>query len=162
LLASDSSHCIIKPHDSRFNFYCIRYTVSLLNGFAIDAHFGVLAARAILTPINTRLTKPEVSYIIDHSDVKLLLVDHEFMHLVKDSRIRIVVTNDSGRPGDPYEEFLSSGRRFSKERGWFLTTRKGSPYRCGSGYYILGWPGLEAETDENAAAVLCYTSVYYR
>jgi AMP-binding enzyme len=113
--------------------------VLLLTEATTDAHFGVLAARAIIAPINTRLTKPEVSYILEHSGAKLILVDDECIHLVKDTKIPVVVTNDSGQPGDPYEELLSAGRRFSKERGW---------------------PGLEAEIDENAPAVLCYTLVY--
>lgn len=104
-----------------------------------DAHNGILAARAIITPINTRLTKAEVAYILDHSGASLILVDYEFVHLVKDTKIPVIVTHDSGRVGDPYEDILSSGRRFSRERGW---------------------PGLEAEIDENAPAVLCYTSVY--
>lgn len=47
------------------------------------------------------------------------------------------MSNDTGRDGDPYENFLTEGRRFSKEKGW---------------------PGLETEPDENAAAMLCYTS----
>jgi acyl-CoA synthetase (AMP-forming)/AMP-acid ligase II len=111
----------------------------LLTEAAIEAHFGVLAARAIITPINIRLTKPEVSYILEHCGTKLILVDDECIHLVKDTKIPVIVTNDSGRSGDPYEEFLFAGRRFSKERGW---------------------PGLEAEIDENAPAVLCYTLVY--
>ena len=104
-----------------------------------DALIGVLAARAIITPINTRLTKSEVSYILDHSGAKLILVDHECTYLVSGTKIPVIVSNDSGRCGDLYEEFLSAGRRFSQERGW---------------------PGLEAEIDENAAAVLCYTLAY--
>ncbi|KAF7969227.1 hypothetical protein HWV62_27941 [Athelia sp. TMB] len=102
----------------------------------IDALQAILAARAIVTPINTRLTKPEVDYILEHSGSSLILVDHECMHLVKDSKIPVVVTHDTGREGDPYEAFLASGRRFSRERGWL---------------------GLEAEINENAPAVLCYT-----
>ena len=46
------------------------------------------------------------------------------------------MSNDTGRDGDPYEEFLTKGRQFSQERGW---------------------PGLEWEADENAGAALCYT-----
>lgn len=96
----------------------------------------MLAARGIVTPINTRLTKHEVAYILNHSGSKLILVDHEYTHLVEGTEIPTIVSNDTGRVGDPYEEFLSGGRRFSRGRGW---------------------PGLEAEIDENAAAVLCYT-----
>ncbi|CAA7266586.1 unnamed protein product [Cyclocybe aegerita] len=102
-----------------------------------DAHHGVLAARAVITPINTRLKHSEVEYILGHSQCRLLLVDYEYLHLVAGTKIPVIVTNDTGRAGDPYEDFLADGRRFSKEKGW---------------------PGLEAEPDENAAAVLCYTS----
>ncbi|KAF8489608.1 acetyl-CoA synthetase-like protein [Gautieria morchelliformis] len=102
-----------------------------------DAHFGVLAARAVITPINIRLTKPEVDYILDHSGARLVLVDHAFSHLVHESQLRVIICNDTGLAEDPYEQFLSSGRRFSTERGW---------------------GGLDMELDENANASLCYTS----
>ncbi|KAF7784444.1 hypothetical protein Agabi119p4_609 [Agaricus bisporus var. burnettii] len=103
-----------------------------------DAHHGVIAARAILTPINTRLKPSEVAYILDHSGASLILVDFEFVHLLpKDINIPVVISKDTGRHDDPYEEFLSKGRQFSQERSW---------------------GGLDAEPDENAAAVLCYTS----
>ncbi|KAI0689436.1 acetyl-CoA synthetase-like protein [Cytidiella melzeri] len=102
-----------------------------------EAHHGVMAARAVLCPINTRLTVPEVSYILEHSGSKLIIVDHEYKNLTEKSNLPIVVSNDTGRQGDPYEEFLNQGRRFSQERGW---------------------PGLEWEADENAGAALCYTS----
>ncbi|KAF8649818.1 hypothetical protein AX16_005583 [Volvariella volvacea WC 439] len=102
-----------------------------------DAHHGVLAARAIICPINTRLKPQEVEYILEHSGSKLILVDHEYTHLIKGTKIPVIVSNDTGRAGDPYEEFLTSGRKFSKEQGW---------------------SGLDAEQDENAPATLCYTS----
>lgn len=96
-----------------------------------------MAARAIITLINVRLTPKEVAYILEHSGAKLILVDHEFTHLVQGARARVVVSNDTGRAGDPYESFLASGRAFSRERGW---------------------SGLEENRDETAGAVLCYTS----
>ncbi|TFK41006.1 hypothetical protein BDQ12DRAFT_678730 [Crucibulum laeve] len=102
-----------------------------------DAHHGVIAARAVLTPINTRLKPQEVAYILDHSGCKLILVDYEYKHLVKDTKTPFIVSNDTGRAGDPYESFLTEGRKFSQEKGW---------------------SGLEVEADENASAVLCYTS----
>ncbi|KAH7915387.1 hypothetical protein BJ138DRAFT_1141987 [Hygrophoropsis aurantiaca] len=102
-----------------------------------DAHFGVLAARAILTAINTRLTPSEVAYILQHSGSKIILVDREYAHLVQGSQIPVIISHDSGRPEDPYELFLSNGRKFSAEKGW---------------------AGLEVEPDENAGAILCYTS----
>lgn len=97
-----------------------------------------MAARAVVNPINTRLTPHEIAYILDHSGAKLILVDHECLHLLPLARVTTIVSHDTGRAGDPYEEFLSSGRRFSNERGW---------------------AGLDVEADENAGAVLCYTYV---
>ncbi|KAJ3822988.1 hypothetical protein F5880DRAFT_1570177 [Lentinula raphanica] len=102
-----------------------------------DALQGALAARVILTAINTRLTPQEVTYILEHSGSKLILIDSEYLHLVKGTRIPIIVSNDTGRSGDPYEDFLSEGRRFSNEKGW---------------------SGLDMEADENTPAMLCYTS----
>ncbi|PFH54617.1 hypothetical protein AMATHDRAFT_134062 [Amanita thiersii Skay4041] len=102
-----------------------------------DAHFGVLAARAVLCPINTRLKPHEVTYILEHSGSKLILVDHEYIHLVKGTNIPCIISQDTGRVGDPYETFLSDGRYFGQEKGW---------------------QGFPAEADENAPAVLCYTS----
>ncbi|KAF8203111.1 AMP-dependent synthetase and ligase [Pholiota molesta] len=89
-----------------------------------DAHHGVMAARAIMTPINTRLKPSEVAYIVEHSQCKLLLVDYEYTNLVAGLKVPYIISKDT-------EGRFSNGR---------------------------GWPGLEPESDENAAAVLCYTS----
>ncbi|KAJ7071215.1 hypothetical protein C8F01DRAFT_1109561 [Mycena amicta] len=103
-----------------------------------DAHHGVLAAQAVLCLINTRLKPSDVAYILDHSGSSIILVDHEFLHLIPAGiKVPVIVCKDSGRQGDPYEDFLSSGRRFSQEKGWY---------------------GLEYSADETAPAVLCYTS----
>ncbi|KAH9950242.1 acetyl-CoA synthetase-like protein [Amylocystis lapponica] len=106
-------------------------------GDRVAAYHGVLAARAVICPINTRLTRGEVEYILDHSGARLILLDHEYMVLVQNARVPVIVTRDTGRQGDPYEEFLSAGRAYSEERGW---------------------GGLEWEADENAPLALCYTS----
>ena len=48
----------------------------------LEAHFAVPMIGASLVPINTRLASPEISYILQHSGARLLLVDNEFAHLV--------------------------------------------------------------------------------
>jgi hypothetical protein len=75
---------------------------------------------------------------LDHSQSRLILIDHEYTHLAKDAKVPVIISQDTGRVGDPYEEFLSSGRKFSAERGWL---------------------GLDLELDEDAGAALCYTCV---
>ncbi|KAF5390336.1 hypothetical protein D9757_002787 [Collybiopsis confluens] len=104
-----------------------------------DAFQGAIAARVVLTPINIRLTRQEVTYILEHSGAKLILVDSEYLHIIEGTPIKIpvVICNDTGRIGDPYEQFLSDGRRFSAGKGW---------------------SGLEMDADENFPSTLCYTS----
>ncbi|KAI0274811.1 acetyl-CoA synthetase-like protein [Gloeopeniophorella convolvens] len=102
-----------------------------------DALQGVIGARAIVTTINTRLTKQEIDYILAHSGAKLIFADHEYKDLVKDAKARVIMCQDTGRPGDPYEEFLTAGRAYSQERGW---------------------AGLEMDSDENKPLSLNYTS----
>ena len=97
-----------------------------------------MGARAVVCPINTRLKPAEVAYILEHSQSKLILVDHEYMHLVQGARAPIIVNNDNGKAGDTYEEFLSGGRVYSAERGW---------------------QGLEWNMDEDSPIELCYTWV---
>ena len=78
----------------------------------LEAHYGVPAAGLVLVPINIRLSADEVAYILGHSGAKVLFVDHEFAGLVKDAdatKLRIIRIDDTGSPGDPYEDFLASG-----------------------------------------------------
>src|SRR5262245_39986465 len=78
----------------------------------LEAHFGVPAAGGILVSINTRLSSDEIAYILQHSGSRFLFVDAELEPLVKPldlSRLRVVRVDDTGAPGDPYEEFLKSG-----------------------------------------------------
>lgn len=92
----------------------------------------------MICPINTRLTHGEVAYILEHSGARLIFVDHESVHLVKDTKHPVIVIHDTGRQDDPYEQFLAAGRKFSNERGW---------------------PGLEWERNEDAVCALNYTYV---
>lgn len=77
-----------------------------------------------------------MSYILEHSGAKLIIVDYEYARLVQGAKVPVIISNDTGRAGDPYETFLSNGRIFSQERGW---------------------AGLSWESDEDAASSLCYT-----
>ncbi|TFY52356.1 hypothetical protein EVG20_g10585 [Dentipellis fragilis] len=95
------------------------------------------AARCIVTTINIRLTKPEVDYIRDHSGARIIFADYEYAHLVRGASVPVVLCQDTGLPSDPYEQFLSSGRRFSCEKGW---------------------AGLTMDADENTPISLNYTS----
>jgi fatty-acyl-CoA synthase len=75
----------------------------------LEAHFAVPAAGCVLVPINTRLSGEEVGFILEHSGSKLLFADAELEKLVADVEIQTVRIDDTGEPGDPYEDFLAEG-----------------------------------------------------
>jgi AMP-binding enzyme len=75
----------------------------------LEAHYGVPAAGGVLVTINTRLGREEVDYILKHSGARFVFADHELVHLVRDAGLPVIRIDDTGAPGDPYEEFLASG-----------------------------------------------------
>ena len=78
----------------------------------LEAHFAVPASGCVLVPINTRLGSEEVGHILEHSGSKMLFVDAELEKLVEPldtSGIEIVRIDDTGEPGDPYEDYLADG-----------------------------------------------------
>jgi len=95
----------LKRHD-RVAFLCPNIPAML------EAHYGVPAAGGILVAVNTRLSSDEIGYILGHSGSRVLFVDAELESLVKPldlSGVRVVRVDDTGAPGDPYEDFLAQG-----------------------------------------------------
>ncbi len=77
----------------------------------LEAHFGVPAAGGILVTVNTRLSSAEVEYILRHSGAGTLLLDAELAELVEPldlSGIEVIRVDDTGAPGDPYEDLLAA------------------------------------------------------
>jgi fatty-acyl-CoA synthase len=77
----------------------------------LEGSFAVPAAGLVLVAINTRLGRDEVTYIVEHSGAKMVFVDAELEALLDDvddevERVRI---DDTGEPGDPYEDYLAEG-----------------------------------------------------
>ena len=86
-----------------------------------EAHFGVPMAGLILNAINYRLDARTIAYIIDHSDIKMLFVDTEFLSLGEEAlslskkkpNIIIIKDEQTFTFKEPYaqmdyEEFLAS------------------------------------------------------
>tara|TARA_B100000212_G_scaffold318101_1_gene274252 strand:+ start:3199 stop:4827 length:1629 start_codon:yes stop_codon:yes gene_type:complete len=88
-----------------------------------EAHYSVPMTGAVLNTINIRLDSKTVSYILEHSDAKVLIVDRQFHEVVKKAllsikkKIKIVDIHDKyadqsklSKIGElEYEEFLKSG-----------------------------------------------------
>ena len=94
----------------------------------LEAHFGVPAAGGVLVALNYRLTAADVAEILDHSGARFLLVDRELEHLVADagSTLEVIRVDDTGAPGDPYEDLLAGG---SPEPARLLALRRGGDDR---------------------------------
>jgi fatty-acyl-CoA synthase len=77
----------------------------------LEGHFAVPAAGLVLVAINTRLGRDEVTYIVEHSGAKMVFVDAELEALLDDvdSEVERVRIDDTGEPGDPYEDYLAEG-----------------------------------------------------
>jgi fatty-acyl-CoA synthase len=76
----------------------------------LEAHFGVPAAGGILVAVNNRLSVPEIGYILQHSGAKYLLLDTGLAAVAEASGlagVTVIRCDDTGAPGDPYEEFLA-------------------------------------------------------
>jgi fatty-acyl-CoA synthase len=70
----------------------------------LDAHFGVPLAGAVLVAINTRLAAPEVTYILEHSGSRALVVHESLAHLVEGAQVeRLIVCGEGG----DYEDFIA-------------------------------------------------------
>src|SRR5262249_18074492 len=104
-LASALRRVGLNRHD-RVAFLCPNIPAML------EAHYGVPAAGGVLVAINTRLNSDEIGYILGHSGARFLFVDAELEPLVKSldlSTMRVVRVDDTGKPGDPHEDFLAGG-----------------------------------------------------
>jgi 3-(methylthio)propionyl---CoA ligase len=96
----------------------------------LEAHYGVPMTGAVLNALNTRLDAPIIAFSLDHADAKVLIVDREFSHTVKEA-LRLVKTakplvidyedKEFEVKGESlsdlrYEEFLARG---DSEFTWF-------------------------------------------
>ena len=76
----------------------------------LEAHFGVPAAGGILVAVNNRLSSAEVGYILQHSGARYLLLDTGLAAVAEPldlAGVTVIRCDDTGVPGDPYEEFLA-------------------------------------------------------
>ena len=76
----------------------------------LEAHFGVPAAGGILVAVNNSLSGAEIGYILQHSGAKYLLLDTGLAAAAEASGlagVTVIRCDDTGVPGDPYEEFLA-------------------------------------------------------
>ena len=88
-----------------------------------EAHYSIPMVGAVINAINTRLDANTVSYILEHSDAKVLIVDRQFHEVIakalKNVKNKITIIDIDDKDIDrssfekigelEYESFLSSG-----------------------------------------------------
>ncbi|ELU41379.1 AMP-dependent synthetase and ligase [Rhizoctonia solani AG-1 IA] len=83
--------CLTLPRAQRVQN--LAYALKRVHGIKPGDRVAVIAPNwAVITPINTRLTVPEVDYILEHSGAKLVLVDYEYTKFVEGKKIPYVVS----------------------------------------------------------------------
>jgi len=55
----------------------------------LEAYYGVLQARGVLTPINIRLSSDDIAYVLEHSGATVLLYHRDFQEIVDGIRPRL-------------------------------------------------------------------------
>src|SRR6202050_2569020 len=83
--------------------------LSFNNHQLLEGYYGVVQARAVVMPLNVRLTTPELTAILNHSEARILMYESDFAPLVKAlapccPKIEKCISLD-----DDYEEFLAQG-----------------------------------------------------
>lgn len=91
--------------------------LSFNNNALLEGYYGVVLARAVVMPLNVRLTPAELVAILNHAEARVLIFENDFAPLVSHIRKacpaigRYVTVNEAGPPADlTYEELLSRGR----------------------------------------------------
>jgi fatty-acyl-CoA synthase len=91
--------------------------LSFNNNALLEGYYGVVLARAVVMPLNVRLTPPELISILSHSEARMLIFENDFVPLVDHIRKacpaieRYVTINDPVPQANfTYEELLSRGR----------------------------------------------------
>ena len=88
-----------------------------------EAHYSIPMVGAVINTINTRLDPNTVSYILEHSDAKVLIVDRQFHEVItkalKNVKNKIIIIDIDDKDIDTssfkkigeleYESFLNSG-----------------------------------------------------
>jgi fatty-acyl-CoA synthase len=91
--------------------------LSFNNHQLLEGYFGVPQARAVLMPLNVRLSPPELAAILNHAGASVLIFENDFAPLVEQLRplcpsIRRSVTVNEKIPAADltYEELIAEGR----------------------------------------------------
>ncbi|KAI1824852.1 AMP-binding domain-containing protein [Xylaria intraflava] len=111
----------------------------------LESIFGVIAAGAVLVPVNYRLKPDDVTYIFDFAEVDSIIVDREYVALLDEFRtshpnVRLIVDLDTDATEGPFNEAVIEGLQYEQTRE------------------SKGWSGLPECTGEDDMIAIPFTS----
>jgi len=101
--------------------------LSFNNHQLIEGYYGVIQARAIVMPLNVRLSEPELINILNHSGAKMLLFEDDFAPLVEHLKDTGVAPDKggllevNGSPTDAAAGLIKKGIHEGLEGGGYKT-----------------------------------------
>lgn len=96
----------------------------------LESIFGIVAAAAVVVPVNYRLKQDDIAYIFDFAEVDCIVVDEEYVHLLDAYRknhanVPLIIDLDTdateGQLCGPFDEAVLEGLNHDIEtgnRGW--------------------------------------------
>ncbi|KAL9015564.1 MAG: hypothetical protein Q9185_007043 [Variospora sp. 1 TL-2023] len=115
-----------------------------------ESIFGIAAASAVNVGVNYRLKEEDITYIFEHAEVDIIIVDAEYLPLVQSfskayPNTPLIIDDDidatEGGFSGQFDEAVFEGLRYDRENG------------------ARGWDGLEAQVGrEEDVIALAYTS----
>ncbi|MBL7497726.1 long-chain fatty acid--CoA ligase [Frankia sp. CNm7] len=117
----------------------------------VEAYYAVPAMGAVLHPLNLRLPGEQIAFVANHAEDKVVIVDHTLLAPVSallpalKTIEHVIVNSPAGADTDLAAVSAAAGREIGvHDYAQLIAGRPGE----------FDWP----ETDENAAAAMCYTS----
>jgi fatty-acyl-CoA synthase len=92
--------------------------LSFNNNQLLEGYYGVIQARAMVMPLNVRLTPAELIQILNHAEARVLIFENDFASLVEDLRPACRSIEKFIMIGEQYEGLLAKGH---PERADYLT-----------------------------------------
>ncbi|SMY19523.1 unnamed protein product [Zymoseptoria tritici ST99CH_1A5] len=112
----------------------------------LESIYGIGAAAAVNVAINYRLKEDDITYIFDHAEVDMIIVDAEFQHLLNGFRklhpkVPFIIDTDTDQDTGPYDQAVLEGLQEDERNGGH------------------GWARLETEVaQEDSMLAIAYTS----